>query len=249
MTGKIFLSYRRMGTAEGFVHALFYLLKASFPAESLFMDVEGGIRAGQDFVRVLEQEVSACDAMLVVIGPDWLTAADEQGRRRLENPADWVRIEVGSALQLGKHVIPVLVQKAEMPRVDELPEPLKELAWRHAVGLRPDRFNADAQGLIKALGDALAEVEQSKRQAENEEAAAGARRAAEEATRVEAAARAEKERARLKAIAGLSPEQIAKAEELVNWDFIKDGKSSDEFRDHLARFPQGVTGGLARARI
>jgi TIR domain-containing protein len=249
MTGKIFLSYRRMGTAEGFAHALFHLLKGSFPAESLFMDVEGGIRAGQNFVRVLEQEVSACDAMLVVIGPDWLTAADEQGRRRLENPADWVRIEVGSALQLAKRVIPVLVQRAEMPRVDELPEPLKELAWTHAVGLRPDRFNADAQGLIKVLEDALAEVKEARSRAATEAEAAEKRRAAEEAAKADEVARAEKEDARLKAIAGLSPDQIAKAEELVNWNFIKDGKSSDEFRDHLARFPQGVTVRTARARL
>lgn len=93
MTGKIFLSYRR-GDAPGFAGRIYDRLEQSFPAENLFMDVEGGIRAGQDFVRVLEQEVSICDVMLVLIGPDWLAAADEQGRRRLDNPQDFVRIEV-----------------------------------------------------------------------------------------------------------------------------------------------------------
>jgi hypothetical protein len=68
------------------------------------MDVEGGIKAGQDFVRVLEEQVSACDAMLVLIGPDWLTVKDEAGRPRLENPEDFVRIEVGSAVKF-KRVI------------------------------------------------------------------------------------------------------------------------------------------------
>jgi hypothetical protein len=195
------------------------------------MDVEGGIRAGQDFVRVLEQEVSACDVMLVLIGPDWLAAADEQGRRRLENPGDFVRIEVESALWLGKRVIPVLVQRAEMPRADALPESLKPLARRHAVGLTPERFKADAQGLIQALEGVLADV-----------GAVGGRVATE-------AAAGPKEQARLDAIAGLPRQHIAKPEELANWDFVKTSESTDDLRDHLARFPQGLTKRMARRRL
>ena len=248
MAGKIFLSYRREDAA-GFALALFGRLEQSFPSERLFMDVEGGIGAGQDFVRVIEDEVSLCDVMLVLIGPDWLTVTGEAGRRRLENPEDFVRIEVESALKFGKRVIPVLVHKTEMPRADALPEPLKALARRNAVGLTQERFKADAQGLIKALEDALAEVEDARRQAESKAAAAEKQRAAEQAANAEEAARAEKERARLDAIAGLSPEQIAKAEELANWDFIKASEGSQEFRDHLARFPQGVTERMARKRL
>jgi hypothetical protein len=227
MTGKIFLSYRREDTA-GFAQALFGRLEQSFPAESLFMDVAGGIGAGQNFARVIEEQVSACDAMLVLIGPNWLNAKDDSGRRRLENPEDFVRVEVESALRFGKHVIPVLVQKAEMPRADAMPDPRKALALRHAVGLTHERFKGDARGLIKEVEVALAEA-----------AAAKERRVAEEAAKAEEAARAEKERARLDAIASLSPEQIAKAEELANWDFIKASGSLGDFRDHLARFPQG----------
>jgi TIR domain len=238
MPGKIFLSYRREDAA-GFALALFGRLEQSFPSESLFMDVEGGIGAGQDFVGVIEEQVSACDVMLALIGPDWLTVTDEAGRPRLENPEDFVRIEVESALKFGKRVIPVLLQKTEMPRAVALPEPLKALARRNAVGLTQERFKADAQGLIKALQDALAEVEEARRLAATKAAAAAVKRAAEEAAKAEEVARAKKERARLKATAGLSPDQIAKAEELVNWEFIKDGKSSDEFRNHLARFPRG----------
>ena len=241
MAGKIFLSYRREDAA-GFALALFGRLEQSFSSERLFMDVEGGIGAGQDFVRVIEDEVSLCDVMLVLIGPDWMTVTDEAGRRRLENPEDFVRVEVESALKFGKRVIPVLVHKTEMPRADALPEPLKALARRNAVGLTQERFKADAQGLIKALEDALAEVEDARRQAESKAAAAEKQRAAEQAANAEEAARAEKERARLDAIAGLSPEQIAKAEELANWDFIKASEGSQEFRDHLARFPQGEIG-------
>jgi WD40 repeat protein len=209
MSGKIFLSYRREDEAWC-AHALFNQLEGSFPLEQLFMDVEGGIQAGEDFVRVLEEQVKACDVMLVLIGPRWLTVTDDMGRRRLDNPEDFVRIEVESALRLGQRVIPVLVQKAEMPRADALPEPLKPLARRNAVWLTRERFKADAQGLIKALEGVLG--------------------------------RAEKKR-------GLSPEDITKAEELVNWEFIKASESSQEFRDHLARFPKGVTERMARTKL
>src|SRR5271156_578839 len=99
MAGRIFLNYRREDTA-GFAQALFGRLEQSFPAENLFMDVDR-IGAGQNFVRVIEEQVSGCDAMLVLIGPNWLTVKDETGRRRLENPDDFVRIEVESALKFG----------------------------------------------------------------------------------------------------------------------------------------------------
>ena len=162
MAGKIFLSYRREDTA-GFAGRIYDRLEQSFPAESLFMDVAGGIGAGQDFVRVIEEQVRVCDAMLVLIGPNWLTIRDDNGPR-LENPEDFVRIEVESALRLGKRVIPVLVQKTEMPRANALPEPLKPLARRNAVGLTHERFRADTQGLIKALEEALADVEKANAQ-------------------------------------------------------------------------------------
>ena len=248
MVGKIFINYRREDS-PGVALALFGRLEQSFPTEQLFMDVEGGIIAGDDFVRALEEQVNACDVMLALIGPQWLTLKDEMGQRRLDNPQDFVRIEIESALRLGKRVIPVLVQKTEMPRADALPEPLKPLARRNAVKLTHERFKADAQGLIKALEDALAGAEAAKQQAATKTAAEEQRRAAEQTAKAEEAARAEKERARLDAIAGLSPEHIAKAEELANWDFIKTGENSQDFRDHLARFPKGVTERMAWTKL
>ena len=249
MAGKIFLSYRREDE-PGFALALFGRLEQSFPSERLFMDVEGGIAAGQDFVRVLEDQVSSCDVMLALIGPKWLTAMEPMGRRRLDNPQDFVRIEIESALRLGKRVIPVLVHKTEMPRADALPEPLKPLARRNAVGLTQERFKADTQGLITALEGALAEAEAIRQQAATEAAAAEEQRAAERAAaKAEEAARTAKERTRLEAIAGLSPEHIAKAEELANWDFIKASEDTKEFRDHLARFPKGVTEHMAQTKL
>jgi hypothetical protein len=207
MAGKIFINYRREDTA-GFAQALFGRLEQSFSAKSLFMDVDS-IGAGQDFVRAIEEQVGECDAMLVLIGPKWLNVTDETGGRRLENPQDFVRIEVDSALRFGKRVIPVLVQKTAMPRADALPEPLKALALLNAVGLTNERFKADAQGLCRALEATLAEVKEARRQAEIP----------------------------------------AKAEELANWAFIKNSQLIEDFRDHLARFPFGMSQPWARSRL
>jgi hypothetical protein len=147
-----------------------------------------------------------------------------------------------------------------MPRLDELPEAIRSLARRNAVRLTHERFRADAHSLVKALQQALDEAEalrharaeairrahteaERKREEEASNERAKAQREAEEQ------ARREKEQARLTAVAGLSAEQIDKAEELANWDFIKASESAQEFRDHIARFPHGVTERMARATL
>jgi hypothetical protein len=234
--GKIFINYRR-GDDAGFTGRLFDRLETHFSNEKLFIDVDS-IAPGLDFVRVLDEQVAQCDVLLAVIGAAWLGARDENGARRLDNPKDFVRIEIESALQRGVRVIPVLVSNAEMPREHELPETLKPLARRNAVRLTHDRFRADCAGLIKALEAAL--EEESKRRSEEERNAA---KAAHES------AEQEKERLKQAALAGLSSEQIAKAEELANWDFIKESRSAKEIRDHLARFPKGITARMARAKL
>jgi hypothetical protein len=171
MSDKIFLSYRREDE-PWFASALFARLEQSFPLEQLFMDVEDGIAAGQDFVKVLEDQVSACDVMLALIGPKWLTAMDEMGRRRLDNRQDFVRIEIESALRLGKWVIPVLVHRTEMPRAEALPETLKPFAQRNAVSLTRERFKADVQGLINAIEGALATARSERERTSSELSAA-----------------------------------------------------------------------------
>ena len=156
MSGKIFINYRR-GDEPGFTQALLGRLEQAFPAERLFIDVDN-IPPGEDFVRMLELQVAQCDAMLTVIGNNWLDAADERGGRRLDNPNDFVRIEIESALKLGKRVIPVLVHQARMPHPDELPEAIRPLSQRNAVRLTHERFRSDVQGLIKALQGAIEDV-------------------------------------------------------------------------------------------
>jgi len=156
MSGNIFINYRR-GDEPGFVQALLGRLEQAFPADQLFIDVDH-IPPGEDFIRVLESQVAECDALLAVIGRGWLDAADESGHRRINDPNDFVRVEIESALKQGKRVIPVLVNDARMPRANELPETLRPLATRNAVRLTHERFRADMQVLISALQRPRSEV-------------------------------------------------------------------------------------------
>jgi formylglycine-generating enzyme required for sulfatase activity len=111
----------------------------------------------------LQEQVAECDVMISVIGPRWLDARDETGAQRLNNPNDFVRIEIESALKQGKRVIPVLVGEARMPRANELPETMKRLAQHQSVRLTLERFRSDAQGLINALQRALETAEVRRR--------------------------------------------------------------------------------------
>jgi hypothetical protein len=179
MAGNIFINYRR-GDDPGFTQALYSRLEQVFPSERLFMDVDN-IAPGLDFVQVLNDQVARCDVLIAVIGKHWLDAADETGARRLDSPEDFVRIEIESALQQKKRVIPVLVNDATMPRSTELPEGLKAFARCNAVRLTHERFRADTQSLVKALEGVLAELEAA-RKAESD----AAQRKAEEQERAEA---------------------------------------------------------------
>ncbi len=150
MSGKIFLSYRRDDSRWPTL-SLFNLLAQTFPRERLFMDVEGYIKPGDDFVEVLEEQVSACEVMVTVIGPHWLALAGKDGRPRIHDPRDFVHIEIATALRRKIRVIPALVDGAHMPGESELPEALKGLTRRQAIRLSHERFAADGGGLVKAL--------------------------------------------------------------------------------------------------
>jgi hypothetical protein len=145
----IFISYRRDDT-EGYAGRLFQDLCERFGKDSVFMDV-AGIEPGRDFRRVIEQQVASCGVLLALIGKGWLTAADEKGERRLNDARDFVRLETASALKRDIPVIPVLVQQATMPRADELPEDLKDLAFRNSVELSHARWDSDVELLVAAL--------------------------------------------------------------------------------------------------
>jgi hypothetical protein len=160
MAAKIFINYRR-GDDPGYTGRLFDWLQDVFDRQQLFIDVDN-IAPGLDFVHELDERVGECDVMLAVIGKGWIDARDATGIRRLDDPSDFVRIEIESALSQGKRVIPVLVGDAQMPRADELPEALRPLVRRNAVRLTHERFSADIQGLVKALQQTLYDTGESR---------------------------------------------------------------------------------------
>lgn len=145
----IFISYRREDSA-GHAGRLFDRLREHFGKENVFLDVVG-IDAGVDFVETLDKAVGSCDVLLAVIGREWLTCCDKQARRRLDDPNDFIRAEISAALKRDVRVVPVLVEGAEMPPTDALPEELKRLTRRQAVEVRDSRWDADVEALIAAL--------------------------------------------------------------------------------------------------
>jgi TIR domain len=130
---------------------LFDNLFTHFGEQKVFMDV-AGIEAGRDFRKAIEESVANCGVLLVIIGPSWLTAKHEAGVRRLDDPGDFVREEVATALRRDIPVIPVLVRGAEMPRVEQLPDTLENLAYRNCVELTHARWRSDVQLLLEPLG-------------------------------------------------------------------------------------------------
>jgi hypothetical protein len=145
----IFISYRRED-APGHAGRIFDRLRARFGSGSVFMDVSA-IEAGADFVAALERAIGSCDVLLAVIGPGWAQATDRSGRKRLDNPRDFIRLEIAGALKRNIRVIPLLVEDAEVPSPDDLPEDLRALTRRHAVELRDSRWDADIDELVATL--------------------------------------------------------------------------------------------------
>jgi hypothetical protein len=151
---RIFISYRRQDAAD-VCGRIFDHLAARFARGDLFKDVDT-IGLGLDFRTVIADAVGSCDVVLVVIGPDWVHARDGQGRSRLLDPDDFVRIEVEAGLERDIPVIPVLVGGAAMPKREKLPESLHPLVYRNAIALRADPdFATDMQRLIRALESIL----------------------------------------------------------------------------------------------
>jgi TIR domain-containing protein len=167
MATKLFISYRRDDSAghAGRVHDR---LEREFGRDLLFMDVDA-IPLGSNFVKVLGEEVAKCDVLLAVIGPNWLNARDEDGNRRLDNPHDFVRIEIGAALQRNIPVIPILLDGTKVPKANQLPEELEELSLRNGLDIRHVSFHNDVDRLIRSLKVQLAKANAEKRRGDEDE--------------------------------------------------------------------------------
>ena len=149
MGGSLFISYRREDS-EGYAGRVYDRLSQQFGDDRVFMDVDD-ISAGEDFIRAIDSALQSCRVLIALIGPQWASATDETGNRRLDNPNDFVRAEISAALQRSILVIPVIVHNAEMPKREDLPEALHPLLRRNALEIRHNRFNKDIDDLIETI--------------------------------------------------------------------------------------------------
>ena len=147
---KIFISYRRDDSAA-YAGRLYDRLVSHFGRGHVFMDIDQ-IEPGEVFDQVIKDKLAAVQVAVVLIGERWLDIADASGQRRLDNPDDWVRLEITTLLERNIRVIPVLVGAATMPKPTQLPECMIPLTRRHALEITSHpRFHTDADKLVKAL--------------------------------------------------------------------------------------------------
>src|SRR5437764_8844711 len=149
---KLFINYRR-DDSRADAGRLYDRLEARYPGR-VFRDV-GSLEPGVEWHTAIERVLGSSDACVVVIGPRWLSLADANGKRRLDDPRDTVRKEVATALANGMRVFPVLVGGAKMPSEEDLPEELQSLARRHALEITEQDFGEDVIKLSRALERAL----------------------------------------------------------------------------------------------
>lgn len=147
---RIFISYRR--DDSGYIAGMLAeRLEAVFGSDSVFIDVDA-IPLGVDFREYLNQAVAKTELMLALIGNEWLNVKNTQGLRRLDDPADFVRIEIEAALKRQIPVVPVLLEQARMPLEAELPPSLQPLAFRNAAEIRSGRdLNYHIEQLIRGI--------------------------------------------------------------------------------------------------
>jgi hypothetical protein len=151
---RVFLSYRRED-ASGHAGRLYDLLVARYGAERVFMDIDA-IPLGSEFRETINRAVASCDVLIALIGRGWLQATDAGGRRRLDDPDDFVRREIESALAQGVVVVPASIQGAEIPRAQELPPSLAPLTRRQGFQLSDTGWRDDVGRMIRRL-EAVAE--------------------------------------------------------------------------------------------
>jgi len=150
----VFLSYRQQDTAP-YARLLHLQLRERFPDVRVFMDLDS-IEPGLDFAEVIREAVDSCAVLVALIGRQWATLADDQGRRRLDDPDDWVRVEIQAALERGVRVIPVLVDGVRPLRPEQLPAGLRKLARLNVLDLSYGRYEYDAARLLDLIQEVLA---------------------------------------------------------------------------------------------
>jgi hypothetical protein len=148
---KVFISYRREDSKWP-ARQLYNSFLRHLPRGQVFIDIDS-IPPGADFVEILEHQVEECEIVLALIGPGWIGNTDAKtGQRRLDNPKDFVRIEICAALSRDIPVVPVLLDGTPMPEVDQLPEDMRMLTRKQAEIVAYNTFETDVDRLIRRLG-------------------------------------------------------------------------------------------------
>jgi hypothetical protein len=156
--GRIFISYRRDDSA-GYARAIYEQLVKRFSKDRVFMDVDS-IEPGLPFDQVIKQAVDRCKILLAIIGKGWIEQK-AGGGPRINDPNDFVRVEIVAALSGNTRVIPVLLDGATMPTEEALPEPLRPLARRNAIDVSNTRFSSDVERLVEVVSKVLGESDTS----------------------------------------------------------------------------------------
>ena len=150
------MSYRR-ADSQDVVGRIYDRLIAHFSVDDVFLDLDN-LPLGKPFPQALDEKLANASVALIVIGRNWLTASDATGERRLDDPTDFVRLEVEKALWWDIPVVPILVSNASMPTASELPESMRSLVLHQGVAVRPDPdFHRDMDRLIERLTNLLTE--------------------------------------------------------------------------------------------
>jgi len=152
-TKAVFISYRRAAGA-GYAGRIADALVEHFGEDKVFRDIDS-LEPGLDFAEAIERAIESSEVLIAVIGTNWLTATDAAGQKRLENPDDYVRTEIATALKRNIRVIPLLIQGAAMPSARELPDDLAPLSRRNAFEIHDSSWRDDIRRLVTALERAI----------------------------------------------------------------------------------------------
>lgn len=147
--GRIFISYRRSDT-QGYAGRLSDSLESYFGGKRVFRDIED-IKGGSEYAKDIEEQLSAADAVILLMGPNWLSVTNDDGKRRIDDPDDWVVQEIVTAISHGIRVFPVLIEGTTLPRKDELPAKLAPILNYNAVTISDSNWAADTLRLGKTI--------------------------------------------------------------------------------------------------
>ena len=153
LPGTIFINYRKDDSSWNAL-ALYNELQKYFSKDQIFKDFNT-ILPGDDFVVSIDNALRKCDVLIVVIGKSWLDMKDVTGKRRLDDPDDFVRLEVATALSRNIQVIPVLFDDVQMPKPEQLPQNMSSLYRRQFVEIDSKRFEDDVRNLAEAIKKVL----------------------------------------------------------------------------------------------